>query len=48
MSVVGPKQLAERCPGCGQEGDGDDVLANDQRWCPDPDCRVVSYTEGSA
>lgn len=31
------------CPGCGHEGDGDDVLSNDQRWCPDTECPVVSF-----
>jgi nucleoside 2-deoxyribosyltransferase len=35
----------DRCPGCGAEGGGDDVLANHQLWCPD-DCRVVSFRDG--
>jgi hypothetical protein len=33
------------CPVCGTEGDGDDVLANDQLWCPG-DCPIVSFHAG--
>ena len=34
------------CPACGRVGDGDDVLADGQRWCGTDDCRVVSYHVG--
>lgn len=38
-----PAYVNRSCPGCGHEGGGDDVLANGQRWCPNGDCRVVSF-----
>jgi len=36
----------DECPSCGAEGDLDGVLANDQLWCPDNDCDVVSFHRG--
>lgn len=44
--VCFPGDTGSFCPGCGQEGDGDDVLAHDQRYCANTDCRVVSFSEG--
>jgi hypothetical protein len=35
----------ESCPVCGTDGQGDDVLANDQLWCPS-DCPIVSFRAG--
>jgi len=38
-----PDDTGRFCPGCSSLGDGDDVLANGQRWCPNTGCRVVSF-----
>lgn len=35
--------MTRDCPNCGQEGGGDDVLADDQYYCPDSGCPVVSF-----
>jgi hypothetical protein len=48
MSVIGPRDLPEHCPGCGRHGERDHAADGDRWGCQDDDCRVVSYTEASA
>lgn len=38
-----PAESGRSCPGCGYQGDGGEVLAADQRWCSNDECRVVSF-----
>lgn len=38
-----PEYVIRSCPGCGHEGVGAEVLADGQKWCPNTDCRVVSF-----
>lgn len=38
-----PNESDDCCPACGYPGGGDDVLANNQQWCSNDDCAVVSF-----
>lgn len=35
------------CPNCGVEGEGADVLAHDQLYCPGSKCPIVTFREGA-